>query len=194
MDEKRPKRKAKDSIFTSLFSDRHNILLLYQALHPEDKAAREEDIRNVTLHNVLTDGMYNDLGFLVGKHLIILVEAQSTWSPNIVIRALMYLVKTYNEYFKENKQNIYGTAAIELPRPELYIIYTGKYKKRKKYLSLKEMYFPKGECAIEVKARIIYDGKQGDIINQYVTFCHVLDKQVSKYGRTKIALEETIRI
>ena len=56
----RMKRKVKDSVFTSLFSDRRYLFELYKALHPEDTEARAEDISNVTIHNVLTDGMYND--------------------------------------------------------------------------------------------------------------------------------------
>ena len=42
--------------------------------------------------------------------------------------------------------------------------------------------------------KMIYDGKEGDIINQYVTFTKILDEQVKLYGRTKKAVQETIRI
>ena len=41
---------------------------------------------------------------------------------------------------------------------------------------------------------MIYDGKKGDIVNQYVTFTKVLDEQVKIYGRNKKAVQETIRI
>ena len=33
----------------------------------------------------------------------------------------------------------------------------------------------------EARAKIIYDGKEGDIIHQYVTFTKVCQKQVSKW-------------
>ena len=36
MAESIPKRKIKDSVFTSLFQDKKYLLQLYQALHPED--------------------------------------------------------------------------------------------------------------------------------------------------------------
>lgn len=42
--------------------------------------------------------------------------------------------------------------------------------------------------------KMIYDGQKGDIINQYVSFTKVLNRQVKKYGRTKTAVRETIRI
>lgn len=35
---------------------------------------------------------------------------------------------------------------------------------------------------------MIYDGKKGDIVNQYVTFTKVLDEQVKIYGRNKGAV------
>ena len=53
---------------------------------------------NVTIEDVLTDNIYNDLGFMIGNELLILVEAQSIWTVNIIIRALMYLTQTYHNY------------------------------------------------------------------------------------------------
>ena len=41
--------------------------------------------------------MCNDLGLLAGGKLLILVEAQATWSINILIRLLLYLVQMYLE-------------------------------------------------------------------------------------------------
>ena len=53
---------------------------------------------NVTIVNVLTDQIYNDLGFTVGNRLMILVEAQSTWSENIIVRALLHLAESYRDH------------------------------------------------------------------------------------------------
>ncbi len=41
---------------------------------------------------------------------------------------------------------------------------------------------------------MIYDGRDGDIINQYVSFTRVCREQVEIYGRTGKAIKETIRI
>ena len=41
---------------------------------------------------------------------------------------------------------------------------------------------------------MIYDGKDNDIISQYVTFTKVYNEQVKLHGRTRIAITETIRI
>ena len=44
------------------------------------------------------------------------------------------------------------------------------------------------------EVKILYDGAQGDIINQYIRFCHIFNEQVKLHGRTRKAVEETIRI
>ena len=47
---------------------------------------------------------------------------------------------------------------------------------------------------MEVRVQVIYDGEEGDIISQYVSFTKVLKEQVRRCGRTKEAVKETIRI
>lgn len=37
---------------------------------------------------------------------MVLVEAQSTWTANIIIRALEYLVNSYRRYFTDNEMKI----------------------------------------------------------------------------------------
>lgn len=55
------------------------MIQLYKALHPKDQDVTEDDLTNITIKNILTDGIYNDLGFAVGNKHIIMVECQSTW-------------------------------------------------------------------------------------------------------------------
>ena len=93
-----PNPKAKDSVFTDLFTIPKYLLELYQTLHPEDKTTTEKDLKVVTAKCVLAEHIYNDLGFMVGgDQLIMLVEAQSSWSPNIVIRLLIYVAQALNK-------------------------------------------------------------------------------------------------
>lgn len=196
--EKKPeqvaKYTAKDSVFTSLFREPKYLLQLYQALHPEDLEATEDSIKNVTITNVLLDQYYNDVGFQIGEKLIILVEQQSSWSINIVVRCLLYLAQTYQEYFESTKQNVYGSKKLELPRPELYVIFTGNRKTRPEYLYLSKEFFGGDDSVLDVKVKMIYDGKEGDIINQYVAFTKIYNEQVKLHGRTREAVMETIRI
>lgn len=194
MEEGVAKHTVKDSVFTSLFKEKKYLIELYRAIHPEDREATEDDLQDVTISNVLVKDLYNDIGFRVGSTLLILIESQSTWTVNIIFRALMYLVQTYREYFKETKQDIYKSRKLKMPAPELYVIYTGARKSRPGEISLSEEFFDGKETCLDVKVKMIYDGKEGDIINQYVRFTKVCNEQVSLYGRTRKAIKETIRI
>ncbi len=96
-----------------------------------------------------------------------MVESQSTWTLNIIIRALMYLIQTYHDFFKRTKQNLYGSKKVDIPKPELYVIFTVK---------------------------VLYQEDESSIIGQYIIFCKVYNEQRKKYGQTKKAVTETIRI
>ena len=119
METVKAKRNAKDTVFSNLFSIPEYQLQLYQALHPEDKDVELSMLTDVTIQNVLTDRIYNDLGFMVRNKLMILVEAQSTWSENIVVRALLYLAQSYHELFESRLDNLYSSRKIALPEPGL---------------------------------------------------------------------------
>ena len=188
------KRTIKDSVFTNLFQEKKYLLQLYKSLHPEDTDVTENDINDITIKNVLTDNIYNDLGFTVGDKLMILVEAQTTWTVNIIVRALMYLVQTWHDYFERTKQNLYKSKKVRMPIPEIFVIYTGERKTRPSEISLSQEFFGGKECAVDVKVKMIYDGKEGDIINQYVMFTKVCNEQMKKHGRTRKAVMEAIRI
>lgn len=192
--ENEAKRTIKDSVFTNLFGDSKYLLQFYQAIHPEDKDVKEDELRTITLENILTDDIYNDLGFIKGDKIMILAEAQSTWTSNIIIRALEYLVNSYRRYFTENGMDLYQSKKVSLPKPELYVIYTGNRKKRPDRITLSEDFFQGENTAIEVTVKMIYDGRNGDIINQYVTFTKILNEQIRLHGGTKKAILETIRI
>ncbi len=186
--------KVKGNVKDSIFWIKRYLLQLYQALHPEDAGMTEEGLENVTINHVFTNGIYNDLCFTAGGRLILMLEAQSTWSVNVIIRMFIYLAQTYHEYFKGNSINLYGSKKAVMPEPELYVVYTGDRKKRQEYISLSEEYFGGKNTNIELKAKVIYGGKGNDILEQYIKFTKVYNGQVKEHGRTKKAVIETIRI
>lgn len=186
------KRSVKDSVFTYLFKQPEYTRQLYLALHPEDTDVKESDFKLVTLENVLTTGFYNDLGIQVRNRLILLVEAQSTFSVNIALRMLLYLAGTYKEYIEEQKLDLYGSHPVEIPRPELYVVYTGGRKEIPETLHLSDLYQGAGSAEVEVK--VLRDDGTGDILDQYVQFCKIADEQREKYGLAQQAIDETIRI
>lgn len=61
--------------FCNLLKIKKYLLQLYQALHPEDNRMTEEGLKNVTINHVFTNSIYNDLCFIAGDQLIIMVEA-----------------------------------------------------------------------------------------------------------------------
>jgi hypothetical protein len=123
-------RNIKDSVFCDLFGKKEYLLQLYKVLHPEDAETEEDDLTIVTLSRIFVREMYNDLGFMAGNKLIVLVEAQSSWSENITVRFLMYLGETYRRYIERNHLELYGTRRIPLPKPELYMVFTDEREEK----------------------------------------------------------------
>ncbi len=188
------KRTAKNSVFLDLFQNKSYLLRLYKTLHPEDTTATEDSLTDVTITNVLTDNLYNDLGFIANNKLMILVEAQSTWTVNILVRVLLYLAQSYHEYFQRTCQDYYKSRKVKMPKPELYVIFTGNKGQKPNKISLSKEFFEGADIDLEIKAKIIYESDTDDIINQYIIFCKVFNDQTKQHGMTQKAVTETIRI
>ncbi len=185
---------VKDTVFRDLFRDKKYLLELYKALHPESDDVTENDVEPITLEAVLMADLYNDVGFRVKNEIFILVESQTTWSVNIIIRMFMYLAETYNNYYRETNQSLYSGKKVTFPKPELYVIYTGERGNKKDVISLSEEFLNGEECSLEVKVKVLFDGKRGDIVNQYINFTKIYQEQLKLYGRTRKTVLETIRI
>ena len=188
------KRTAKNSVFLDLFQNKSYLLKLYKTLHPEDTTATEDSLTDVTITNVLTDNLDNDLGFIVNNKLMILVEAQSTWTVNILVRILLYLAQSYHEYFQRTSQDYYKSKKVKMPKPELYVIFTGNKGRKTDKISLSKEFFEGADIDIEVKAKVIYESDTDDIINQYIIFSKVFNEQTKQHGMTQKAVTETICI
>ena len=97
---------------------------------------------------------------------MILLEAQSLWTLNIIIRALMYLAQTYHDYFERTNQNLYKSKKVKMPIPELYVIYTGNRKNIPDVISLSEEFFDGADIAVDVRVKVICESDTDNIINQ----------------------------
>lgn len=170
-DREKPKRTIKDSVFRNLFSEPGYGLQLYKILHPEETETTEEDISYLTIIREITNGIRNDLGMYIGGRYLIMIEAQSTWSVNILIRMYIYLAEIWKNYIVQNKLDVFSSRELNLPVPEFYVVYTGSRKKRPEFLRLSEDIFH-GTCKnVELKIQMIYNGEnKGDILDQYVSF------------------------
>ena len=47
---------------------------------------------------------------------------------------------------------------------------------------------------MDIRAKIIYDSRQGDIIDQYIASSRIFDEQIRRHGKTERAVRETLRI
>ena len=194
------KGKVKDkvhcSLFENLFMDQARVLRLYKSLHKEDKDISVDDIKIINLRNdeAFTNKQYNDLGFLVRDRLIVMVEAQSTWSVNIVIRIFLYLAESYDTYIKENKLDIYKGTKVEIPKPELYVIYTGRKNSVPESISLSEEFFQGDNSYFDVNVSVLNANNAEDIALEYILFCNIYQEQLKIHKDYKKAIEETIRI
>ena len=191
-DEPSTKRDAKASVFTDVFGMPAYGLELLKTLHPELTDYTVDDISTVTIRNILTNKSFNDLGILARDTFVILVEAQSTWSENILVRILIYLAYTYKNYIIAHELDVYDEKRLSLPKPEFYVIYTGTGKHPDR-LSFSETFFPGEKLSVEITADVLRGGNEGNVIDQYVEYAHELDRNIQKYGRGAEAARATVQ-
>lgn len=122
------------------------------------------------------------------------MEAQTTWSVNILIRCLIYIAQTIQNFIVETEQNVYTNKKVSIPEPEFYVIFTGDRKEKPTMLTFSKEFFDGRETALDIRVTMIYDSTQGDIINQYITFTRIYKEQYRIHGRTQKTVLETIRI
>ena len=189
------KQKSKDSVFVNLFEDHRNVLQLYKELHPEDTKVTLSDINVTTLKTILVNTLYNDLGFIVNDgenaKYVLLVEAQSVWNPNMTLRLLFYAAETYRKFLKDSGQSVHLNKRVKLPKPELYVVYSGD-RKAPDEISFKDDYFD-GDSSIDLKVKIL-SKTDSTIYGQYIGFCKVYNTQRKIYDNSTKCIEETIRI
>lgn len=192
-DDKRPRHKIFDSVFTCLFGTERYMRELYAVLHPEDDDAASKQFSLVTHSSVIASGKSNDIGFLAGDRLLVLAEEQSTWSLNMPLRMLDYYMRTANDYISQTRQDLYTVGAVRLPRPELYVIFIGERTVRPETMSFAETFFPGEPCCIDATVRMIYEGKPGDIVDQYIGFTDEVKRCYEEHGRTERSLWTAVR-
>ncbi len=118
-------RKFKDRLFRFLFEkDKDALLQLYNALNGTDYTDASR-LEVVTIENAVYIVMKNDLAFVVAGT-ISLYEHQSTWSPNMPVRFLIYLAEEYQKLMEQAEKSLYGTTQISLPTPQCIVFYNGQ--------------------------------------------------------------------
>lgn len=119
-------REYKDSLFRLIFSEKKDLLDLYNALNGTSYSDPEELEVN-TLEDAVYISIKNDISFLVGGTLN-LYEHQSTYNPNLPIRGLIYLAHLYEGYIEDGQINLYSSGLKKLPFPQYFVFYNGTKK------------------------------------------------------------------
>ena len=195
-------RNYKDTVFRMLFSDRKNLLSLYNAVsgaHYDDP----EKLEIVTLENAIYMGMKNDLAFIIDTDLF-LYEHQSTYNPNMPLRDLFYISSEYQKLV--DKRSLYSSLLQKIPAPQFIVFYNGTEKKKDSWVNhLSEAFEnlsgnPKLE--LEVLTININEGHNPELMEQCQTLREYAQYVacVRRYARefelneaVKLAVDECIR-
>ena len=114
-------RNYKDTVFRMLFSDKKNLLSLYNAVNSRDYT-NPDDLEIVTLENAIYMGMKNDLAFIIDTNLY-LYEHQSTYNPNMPLRDLFYISSEYQKML--DQKSLYSSSLQKIPTPNFIEFYNG---------------------------------------------------------------------
>ena len=191
-------RKYKDTVFRMLFSDRKNLLSLYNAINGS-RYTDPEELEIVTLENAIYMGMKNDLAFIIDTGLF-LYEHQSTYNPNMPLRDLLYISAEYQKLV--NDKSLYSSRLQKIPAPNFIVFYNGTEKKEERWENyLSESYETRmGDPNLELKVITlnINEGYNKELMEQ----CRILREyaqyvaKVREYAKEMeldAAVEQTIK-
>ena len=179
-------RNYKDTVFRMLFSERKNLLSLYNAVNGTNYQ-NPDDLEIVTLENAIYMGMKNDLAFIINTNLF-LYEHQSTYNPNIPLRDFFYISSEYEKMVSH--KSLYSSALQKIPAPEFVVFYNGtrktadvqKHRLSEAFLNLS------GEPSLEliVKVLNVNEGHNQSLMNQ----CQILKEYTQYVAKVRKYQEE----
>ena len=124
LNQKQVQRNLKDRLFCYLFEkDRDALLDLYNALNGTDYCDPSQ-LEIVTIESAVYVVMKNDLAYILSGTMS-MYEHQSTYSPNLPVRFLIYLAQEYQTVIERAQISLYGTGQISLPTPQCVVFYNG---------------------------------------------------------------------
>lgn len=202
--EHRVNRKYKDSLFRKIFSDRKDLLDLYNALNGT-QYTDEEELTVTTLEDVIYISIKNDVSFLLGGTMN-LYEHQSSYNPNMPIRGLMYLARLYQNYIDDCEINVFSPVLKHLPSPKFIVFYNGsRDESDQKLLRLTDAFAEEGapeESCLECCATMlnINYGHNYELmekcrrLEEYSVFVAEVRKALEEGGDQRQAVDDAIDI
>lgn len=118
------KRNYKDTLFIYLFGrNKEFALSLYNAI--SGSAHKDpDDIQFNTIDDFIYLGRKNDVSFIIDGQINI-YEHQSTYSPNIPVRMLIYYSRLLEGYIENENRSLYARKRILLSSPRFIVFYNG---------------------------------------------------------------------
>ena len=168
-------RKYKDSMFTALYKDKKDLISLYNALSGENLPL-ETAVEIATLEDVLFNYRQNDIAFVLGGKIVILVEHQSTICENMPLRLFIYLARVYEKLVEIDA--VYKRKQLKIPKPDFIVLYNGMDEfPDEKTLRLSSAYHEAppgahklgGFLELEVRVVNINEGRNVSMINKCET-------------------------
>ena len=195
-------RNYKDTVVRMLFSDRKNLLSLYNAVNGTSYKNPEE-LEIVTLENAIYMGMKNDLAFIIATNLF-LYEHQSTYNPNMPLRDLFYISSEYQKLV--DHKSLYSSVLQKIPAPNFIVFYNGTEKKEDRWENaLSDAYeTPDKEPRLELKVLTLNmnEGHNKELMEQcqtlreyakYVALVRKYKKEMKLDAAVKCAVDECIQ-
>lgn len=121
MSETNAQRNYKDTVFRMIFRERKNLLSLYNALN-ETAYTDVNGLEITTLENAVYMNYKNDISFVFDFELL-LYEHQSTLTPNMPLRDLIYVTRVIQNRIKD--ENLYSATIVRIPTPKFVVFYNG---------------------------------------------------------------------
>ena len=130
-------QKDKSTVFRMLFSDKKNLLSLYNAVNGRNYTDPDE-LEFIPLDNAIYLGMKNDLSFIIDMNLY-LYEHQFVYNPNIPLLNLFYVTNKYKKLIAEKSLDV--SRIVKIPFPTFIVLNNGTGQADdKQELKLSQMY------------------------------------------------------
>ena len=122
-------RTFKDATFRYIFKEKDKFVELYKSLSGIELNPNE--VESFDLDSLVISDWHNDVSFVTkDRHIIILLEQQSSYCANMSVRCLVYYSNLIRKLYEDNmdkfKNRIYSKNKLFLPRPEFFVLYMGK--------------------------------------------------------------------
>lgn len=186
-------RNFKDTVFRMLFNRKENLLELYNALNGTSYNNSEE-LDVTTLENAIYMNYKNDVSFIFQSYMT-LYEHQSTFSPNMPLRDLIYISKQYEKQIVN--RSIYSRKLVMIPVPKFVVFYNGESNMPEEtVLNLSDAYQIKQENPdLELKVKMLninagYNEKIKEACRVLKEYCQYVER-VRKYAKI-MPIEEAV--